>query len=312
MSENGYVTNVNSAFGDDAVVPNSKFDEKNYVNTRLKDGENSKVVKLRILPISADNGDPYVEVRIHAMKVSKEIAKSGFKSYTCLNDKSIPNYNPEVKCPLCKKCNELYNQAEELKNAGALETAETIRKMAGNYIGKKAYILRCIVRGEENDGVKFWRFNYNSKGEGCMDKLKAIYKTRRDEYMQDGIDYNIFDLNNGRDLVLTINRVFDKEGRPTDKSSISITDSARETPLSNDIDLANSWISDPKKWADVYTVKSHDYLEIVAQGMIPKWSNDEKKYIGVLPKDSTTPVSVEKTAGQEVKAENQNQFAPQN
>ena len=39
------------------TVKKFEFDVKNYLNTRLKEGETEKEIKVRILPVSATNGD---------------------------------------------------------------------------------------------------------------------------------------------------------------------------------------------------------------------------------------------------------------
>ena len=40
-----------------------------------------------------------------------------------------------------------------------------------------------------------------------------------------------------------------------------------------------SWIQDEKKWYDVYTVKSYDYMVIIAQGGIPVFNKELNKYV---------------------------------
>ena len=57
----GFVTN-SSADEMDALIESGgkqegkpKFDEKRYLNTRLKDGENKRTVRIRLLPITADS-----------------------------------------------------------------------------------------------------------------------------------------------------------------------------------------------------------------------------------------------------------------
>ena len=39
------------------------------------------------------------------------------------------------------------------------------------------------------------------------------------------------------------------------------------------------WIQDDKKWYDVYTVKSYDYMAIIAQGGIPVFNKELNKYV---------------------------------
>ena len=39
------------------------------------------------------------------------------------------------------------------------------------------------------------------------------------------------------------------------------------------------WINDEKKWYDVYTVKSYDYMSIIAMGGIPVYDKELGKYV---------------------------------
>ena len=41
----------------------------------------------------------------------------------------------------------------------------------------------------------------------------------------------------------------------------------------------NKWINDPKKWTDVYSCKSYDYLEVVASGKVPVYSKLLGRYV---------------------------------
>ena len=44
----------------------------------------------------------------------------------------------------------------------------------------------------------------------------------------------------------------------------------RRKPLSQDVDQMNEWISDSKKWYDIYSVKPADYIKIVLDGKMPR------------------------------------------
>lgn len=222
----------------------NKFNPNNYLNTRLEPNETQRQTRVRLLPISADSTKIFASAQTHSLRVPHQVAKSGFKSYVCLNDPNIPGYDPNVKCPICEKAKQLFNKAREYNpkdiaekasqlemqaiqyaNAGDMNTANAIRqqisemqskqdpqlskaifKEACSLKSKKTYYVRVIERGKENEGVKFWRFNENSEHDGIYDHLVKLYMQRRDDMKEAGIDqaYNIFDLNNGRDFYVTL------------------------------------------------------------------------------------------------------------
>ena len=88
-----------------------------------------------------------------------------------------------------------------------------------------------------------------------------------------GNKYSIFDLNNGMDLIVTLNKTADK------KTTIQILDEGMPSPLSEDFDKGMEWINDSKKWDEVYTLKPYEYMSVVAQGSVPVYSKEAGKYI---------------------------------
>ena len=52
--------------------------------------------------------------------------------------------------------------------------------------------------------------------------------------------------------------------------------------LTDDVELGEKWINDPKKWYDVYTVKPYDYMEIVAMGGVPVFDKEQNRYVDKL------------------------------
>ena len=254
-------------------VQKFQFDEKNYLNTRLKLGEKEKKIKVRILPISATNGDIFMSINIHSLKVDKQISQSGFKTFVCLNDSNLKEHDGRG-CPLCNKSKELFNEANNMDDSNPSLKKEVV-KSAFSFQSKVAYIVRVIERGKENEGVKFWRFNHRTDHLGVYDKLMTLYNQRRDEAKQNGRDgYSIFDLMNGRDIEIKLTYV-----ESTGKTTMDIIDSGFETPLSRDIEQANAWIQDTKTWRDIYALKNYDYLEIVAEGGVPTYDTAQNKWV---------------------------------
>ena len=244
-----------------------EFDAKNYLDTKLENGVDERSITIRILPVSCDNGDFKIAVKTHSLKVNKRIANSGFKSFLCLDDPQVPNYDPNVQCPICAKVNYYFEEARKCRESDPIKSKELYKK-ACSMRNKTTYIVRVIERGKENEGVKFWRFNENTQHKGAYDMLMTLYKQRKKDMEEAGdFNYNIFDLDNGRDIVLTLTRTERADGQ--EGVTMQITDKSINKPLTNDIELGNSWINDVKKWYDAYAVKSAEYLTIVANDMIP-------------------------------------------
>lgn len=280
--ENGLIINTSSdaieqrqKVGQNAnnTVQRFQYDEKNYLSTQLKPGEKEKKIKVRILPISATNGDIFMSINIHSLKVDKQISKSGFKTFVCLNDSNLKEHDSRG-CPLCNKSKELFEEANNMDDSDPSKKKAVV-KSAFSFKSKVAYIVRVIERGKEDEGVKFWRFNHRTDHLGVYDKLMTLYNQRRDEAKQNGRDgYSIFDLMNGRDIEIKLTYV-----ENTGKTTMDIIDSGFETPLSRNIEQANAWIQDKKTWRDIYVLKNYDYLEVVAEGGIPVYDTQQGKWV---------------------------------
>lgn len=288
-----------------------EFDEKNYLNLRLKEGETQKKVTVRILPVSADDPNTFLILHTHSMKVSKEVSKSGYKSFICLNEEKLPNHDGRG-CPLCQKSAELLKQSNAIPNDEAhKDERKALFKQGMQYKSKETFIVRVIERGHEDEGVKFWRFNAHNDGTGIYDQLMSIFDNRAQEsidsgdayykienYADDGsagyrhvkideaeynslpenertiIPYNVFDLNNGKDFIITLQYV-----KTTEKTTLTISDAGKETPLSKDVNKALSWVNDEKTWADLYSMKPFEYIDLVANGKVPFFNKSEEKWV---------------------------------
>ena len=257
--------------GGNAFKPRIEFNEKNYLNDRLAKGETKKEMKVRILPVSADDSNIFFIINTHSLKVDKEISKSGFKSFICLNDEHVDGGGD---CPLCKKSKELFAEANKCQNEAE---KKALVKSALQYRSKKTFIVRVIERGHEDEGVKFWRFNAHSDGAGIYDKLMHLYDVRNNESIEaTGEPYNIFDLVNGKDIVLTLTLETSSNGKT--KTSINITDAGFATPLSKNEKEIDDWVNDPKVWSDMYASKTAEYLQIIADGEIPVFNKNKNQW----------------------------------
>lgn len=217
------------------------YDLKNYFNTFLKEGIKSGVKRVRILPTS-DGSSPFVVMHGHKATVDGE-----HKTFPCLK------HEKNEACPFC--------EAREVLLATGREDS---KEMAKKYNSRKMYVVKVIDRDNEQDGVKFWRFNHDYRKEGIYDKIYGVLVA---------IGKDITDTNTGRDLVIQVNR--NTSGAPV-VSSVATSD---PTPLSVDTESVKLWTSDTRTWEDVYSVRTYNYLEIIVKGGTPFWDKDAKKFV---------------------------------
>lgn len=274
------------------------FDGKNYLNTKLGPNEAQREIIIRILPVSSKNGDIFLPLLTHqGLRVNSKLSKSGYKNYICLNDSHIKEHD-ERGCPICRLSKELFDKVNSLPkdndeqiSEGDKSMKKTLLKTAYSYRPKISYIVRVIERGKEDEGVKFWKFNERSDGMGVYDKLMNLYRQRKAEGEMAGIqNYSIFDLVNGKDIKITLSHIPN-----TTKTAMDIIDCGFNTPLSRDINQANAWICDEKTWEDVYAVKDYDYLDIVANGNIPVYDENQKKWVSMEPNQSSDDMTYDST-----------------
>lgn len=277
-----YIINTNPSFideqvGNNANVEKNVFDDSVYLDTRLKPNEKKREVIIRILPISANCADLWAEVRIHGLKLDKHISKSGYKSYMCLNkDKG------DRVCPLCAKGTAIWQEAVKAESEGKEDLAKSLKTEARRWFAKDAYIVRCIERGKENEGVKFWRFNGSVKGDGLKEKLIGMSQSLTKEMAENGIpNYYMFDLERGRDVKLILTEGFSNNGERI--TNINLQAGSFDKPLSPDVEQVNRWLSDTKTWKDVYSKKNPEYLSIIADGNVPVKNKTTGLYEGVDP-----------------------------
>jgi len=267
------------------------FDEKNYLQARLNPGENQKSLTIRLLPFSTNGGDVFQKVYAHTYKVNKEVAPSGWKTFICPNHntKDGESFNVEG-CPFC----ETAAKAKELKNA-ALDEATKKKYGEVEFMSrvKTMWIVRCIDRDHEEDGVKFWLFNSSKKKDGVWDQINNLAKIRSAAAERKGNKYNIFDVNNGLDLIVTLTR------DENNKTRIQVVDDGTPSPLSDDVDLGNSWLMDEKKWYEVYTVKPYNYMSIIVSNGVPVYNKELGKYVDKYANNEARPQSEDLTSAED-------------
>ena len=215
-------------------------------------------------------GNPFQRVHFHNVKVPQDVVRAGakpFKSYICLSESKNPTINHEkygVKCPFCEVNQIAYKKSTECTDP--LEKKHW-QELSLENKSNEAIIVRCIERGHEEDGVKFWKFNLRQDKKDPYHLMMELYKKRKSEAEAEGRTENIFDIYDGYDLTITFN-----VGSPVPPPSIM--DAKRSSPLSNDEELMRKWIYDEKTWQDVFTPKPYDYLKLISEGKTP-WYDKE-------------------------------------
>ena len=248
-------------------VSEVKFDTKNYLNTRIDEGETEKTITIRLLPMNLETGSPFVKVHYHNVRVPKEMVTKGkpYKSYICLSKNAdIDHDKYGSDCPYC----ELSKAAYEKYNSETDPTKkEEWKKIANENYPHESVIARCIERGNEKDGVKFWKFNLRQDKQDPYHAIINLYNIRK----KNGIE-NILDIYNGYDLTITF-----KTGEPTPPPQI--IDEKNPSPLSTDPEEMKKWIYDNKKWQDVFTPKSYEFLKLVSEMKIPWFDKTTEQWI---------------------------------
>lgn len=272
---------IESCMPEKKVKTTSTFDTKNYLNVRLDidKGEYSKELRIRILPVDANHNRPVTIIKMHNVKVPTEVSPSGFKSYTCVEKtEGIDHDKHGNKCPFCEESRRLYEESKKISNE---EEAKKMRKTSMSLFPQDVAIIRCIERGKEDEGVKFWKVNLRNDKKDAWNQIYSIYTTRYTDSIEDAKienkgtvpeDFepvNILDLYKGKDLKVRIEAVMDKEGKPTNKTSVTVIDCGNSMPLTKDQEQFNKWVKDPKVWSDVFTIKPYDYLSVILEEGIP-------------------------------------------
>ncbi len=276
--------NENELFDDGGTTRNTEtqqtkktFNVKNYLNTRLGENEKERKIKIRVVLTEDIDGKKKfaIPVNIHSLKLTLNqnrqnmVAKGGYKSFICLNDQHVKEQFGKEGCPLCAKKNQIFAEANSVEDANE---RKAICKQAYSFDTKTSYIVRCIERGKESEGIKFWRFNKHDDGSGPFDIIKALWLA----YNEAGI--NMFDYKKGVDLIITLSKAPKKNDSSTEKTAIKIIADVAPKPLGTDEEI-DMWVNDPKDWKDMYRAKSFEYLSLIADDKTPVFDQDNKKWV---------------------------------
>jgi hypothetical protein len=123
-----------------------------------------------------ETGNPFVIIHTHNVKVPQDMVKPGekpYKTYICLSKTAdIDHERFGSKCPFCEINYKAYKESEK----------QTDPLMKKNYqeislanLSRETVVCRCIERGKEDEGVKFWKFNLrNDKTDPYHQILKLV------------------------------------------------------------------------------------------------------------------------------------------
>jgi hypothetical protein len=245
-----YEKNKNATSGNNNKM-SSEDRMKRYFTTVLPKGSKGEERRIRILP-TKDGSSPFVEVYFHEIQV---------------DGKWVKLYDPKQE----GKRSPLNEVNEALMGTGV----EADREAARQYRSRKFYIVKVIDRDHESDGVKFWRFKHNHKGDGVIDKVFPIFRNKGD----------VTNAETGRDLILSL--TLTKAGTGKEYTVINSVLNDDPSPLHTDADVAKTWLEDELTWSDVYSKKSEDYLEMVARGEVPRWDTASSKWVSNLTTEET-------------------------
>lgn len=255
-------------------MESTTFDKRNYLDFSIPEGKKMREITIRLLPVVIDDNKPHQYfqiVHLHNIPVHKDLNpnKSGKKAYMCLNVKNIGIDHEKygTKCPICEAQQDLWKMwHDETDNAKKKEILKSI-----NQLEIREYcILRCIERGKEDEGPKFWRIPLRQDKTDAYHKITLLAKQRNEESKEAGGNLNIFCPYNGRDLTITFT---EGNGAPT------IIDKGVSTPVTKDEKLLCDWYYDPKKWSDVFSTKPYEYLKIAYDGNIPWFDKANNKWV---------------------------------
>ena len=244
---------------------------KKYFATFLPKGQTEGEKTIRILP-TADGSSPFKEVFFHEVQVDGRWVK--------LMD---PGKNGDGS-PTGER-----SPLNEVEEALRLTGNDKDKELARQYRSRKFYIVKIIDRNNEEDGVKFWRFKHNWKGDGTLDKIIPIFQKRGD----------ITNVTEGRDLTLMLKSVPLPNGKGN-YTVISMVMAEDPSPLSTDTQKTKEWTENAEIWKDVYSQKPVEYLEAVSKGETPTWDNNLKKY--TYGNSTTTTVDVTPTTSEDPQA----------
>ncbi len=250
-------------------------DFSKYFAVRLEEGENNGESTIRVMPpkqgthpVNKEGDTPFDEGHWHSIKVG-----SKWRKIYCRK------HNDGEHCPLCEVSDDLFKSWKETGN-------KSDKDLATQYSAKKFYLARVIDRSKEDDGIKFWRFPHNYKGEGILDKIIPLFTKKGD----------ITDPREGRDINIIMGR--DNKGYTKVTSILSEDQGILTDPKGA---KAKEWMGEETSWKDIYKAQPIDYVQLIADGETPAWDKNLNKFIAKGEDSSDSETSFKSAPKNEVK-----------
>ena len=212
--------------------------------------------QVRIVPYKHNKDNPFIELFFHY--------DLGRKSY--LSPMSFGRPDP------------IEEFSQKLKASGNKEDYQLARKIES----KMRTFAPVVIRGEENQGVKFWGF-----GKTVYQELLSIIADP---------DYgDISDTVNGRDVVVEF-KTAEETGASFPKTSIRVK--PNQTPITEDKKVLTTLLEDQKDIREVYNELSYDELtEALQDWLSPKdGETEETSTEASQPASSTIQSAVSNTS----------------
>lgn len=164
----------------------------------LKPGRRYRV-RLLFSPTEKRSG-PFIETKIHR-NYNPNLRK--FTKVLCPSSDYLEGYEGYKMCPICQAAGKFYEKAQ-LGDANAQKMYNSIKRITENYA--VVYVVQDSVEGEGNVAGKIKILKYGFDIQKVFDRFvmgKAI-KGEPEIDPEEVIGYDAFDLENGRDLIISV------------------------------------------------------------------------------------------------------------
>lgn len=209
--------------------------------------------QVRLVPYKFNEENPFIELYFHY----------NINNKTYLSPSSFGRPDPFVEF------------ASTLKRSGDKEEWKMGKKLEP----KLRTFVPVLVRGEENEGVRFWGFG------------KTVYQEILG-YIADPDYGDITDPTSGRDIVV---EVVSAEDSGTSYPVTTIRVKPNQTPLSDNDASMKNFLQNQKEITDLYQELSYDELKEVLKN---SYSDDSSESVSTQELSSTTPKNTsEQTSG---------------
>jgi len=210
--------------------------------------------QVRIVPYKFAPENPFIELFFHY----------NINNKTYLSPSSFGRPDPIVEF------------ADKLKRMGDKEDWKAAKKMEP----KLRTFVPVIVRGEENEGVRFWGFG------------KTVYQELLG-YIADPDYGDITDVDGGRDVTIEYTSA---EDAGTSYPVTTIRIKPNQTPLSEDASAKQNFMENQTNITDIYSELSYEELKSVLEGWLNPTAEDGDESVSQETLSTSTQPAREATS----------------